>query len=279
MAEVHEGRVCVLGAGGPIGSSIAGPLAERYTLRLVDHLSEAEIRDRPLMTGAPPHPHLDPPHEWVRADVTDYDSVGAAVAGCDAVINLTVNRTDTAAAFRVNPGGTWNVLRACVEHGVRRVITTGPVNVAGSSFEGDDRYEFDLAEGAPFRPGSDLYALTKHLSYEIADAFAREYDLDVMTFLVSRLRPHDAYDGRDGDVVIPFSTAWSDLASAFLAGLRAPRPEHPNERFFICADLPMGKYRSDKARRLLGWESEHRFEDFTRMSGRTRLDPRKETST
>lgn len=270
MAEVREGLVCVLGAGGPIGSSIAGLLAEHYTLRLADVLSENEIRGRPLMTGAPPHPPLEAPHEWVNADVTDYDEVAAAVTGCAGVINLTVNRTETEAAFRVNPGGMWNVLRACVEQRVSRVIQTGPVNVAGMSFEGDHRYEFDLDEGAPFRPGSDLYALTKHLSYEIADAFAREHDLDVMTFLVSRLRPHDAYDGRDGDVVIPFSTAWSDLASAFLAGLRAPRLERPNERFFICADLPMGKYRPDKARRLLGWEAEHRFEDFTRRSGRRR---------
>ncbi|MFW5744338.1 MAG: NAD-dependent epimerase/dehydratase family protein [Spirochaetota bacterium] len=268
MAEVREGTVCVFGVGGPMGSSIIGPLAELYTLRLADIMSEAQVRERPLMKGAPPHPRLDSPHEWVQVDVTDYDQVDRAVEGCDAVINITVNRVCRPAAFRVNLGGTWNILRASARHGAKRVITTGPVNVEGMDFEGDYRYEFDVDEDAPFRAGAGLYPLTKHLSYEAADAFAREHDLDVMTLLVSRLRPHDAFDNRDGNVVIPFSTAWEDLASAFIAALRAPRMERPNERFFVCADLPMGKYRAGKAKRLLGWEAKHTFESFTRRSRR-----------
>ena len=272
MAEVREGTVCIFGVGGPMGSSIIGPLAGLYTLRLADLMNEAQIRERPLMKGAPPHPHLGAEsaraHEWVQVDVTDYDQVDRAVAGCDAVVNITVNRSNRPAAFRVNLGGSWNILRASARHGVKRVITTGPVNVAGMDFEGDYRYEFGVDEDAPFRAGAGLYPLTKHLSYEVADAFAREHDLDVMTLLVSRLRPHDAFDNRDGNVVIPFSTAWDDLASAFIAALRAPRMERPNERFFICADMPMGKYRAEKAKRLLGWEATHTFETFTRRSRR-----------
>lgn len=262
MPEVRDGRICIFGVGGPLGSSIIGPLAELYDLRLADLMSEEEIHERNLMKGAPPHPELASPHEWVQVDVTDYDQVERAVSGCSAVINLTVNRNRRPAAFRVNFGGAWNIFRASVEHGVSRVITTGPVNVAGMNFEGDYRYEFGVDEDAPFRPGANLYALTKHLAYETADIFAREHGLDVLTFLVSRLRPHDEYDNRDGNVVIPFSTAWEDLASAFIAGLRAPRMPHANERFFICADLPMGKYSAEKAKRLLGWEAQHRFERF-----------------
>jgi nucleoside-diphosphate-sugar epimerase len=218
------------------------------------------------MRGAPPHPQLSAPHEWVQVDVTDYGQVHGAVSGCDAVINLTVNRSERRAAFRVNLGGAHNIFRASVAHGVDRVIQTGPIHVESMDFEGDYRYEFDMDEGAPFRPASDLYGLTKHLSYETADAFAREQDLDIMTFIVSRLRPHDQYDDRTGNVVIPFSTAWDDLGSAFVAGLRAPRMPHPNERFYICAELPMGKYSAEKAERLLGWKASHTFEDFYRLS-------------
>lgn len=268
MAEVREGTVAVFGVGGPMGSSIIGALAERYTLRLCDLMSEAQIRERPLMKGAPPHPRLGPPHEWRQVDVTDYGQVERAVAGCDAVVSLTVNRSERGPAFRVNLGSTWTVLRACVRHGVKRVITTGPMNVAGTDFEGDYRFDFGIDDQAPFRAGAHLYSLTKHLSYECADAFAREHDLDLITLLVSRLRPHDAYDDRDGNVVIPFSTAWADLASAFVAALAAPRMERPNERFFICADLPMGHYVADKAKRLLGWEAEHRFEEYFSVSRR-----------
>lgn len=270
MPGVSEGRVCIFGAGGPMGSSIIGPLSESYTLRLADLATESEIRSRTLMKGAPAHPELNPPHEWVQVDVTEYDDVERAVRECDAVINVTVNRKHRPSAFRVNAGGAYNIFRASVAFGVARVIHTGPIHVESMDFEGDYRFDFNLDEGAPFRPGADLYGITKHLSYEIADSFAREHDLDVITFIVSRLRPHDQYDDRDGNVVIPFSTAWDDLASAFLAGLRAPRMPHPNERFYICADLPMGKYTAEKAERLLGWKARHRFEDFYSVGPRPR---------
>lgn len=267
MSSVPSGTVCILGAGGPMGSSIIGALARHYTLRLADRLSEREVRARPLMKGAPEHPHLGSPHEWVRVDVTDYRSVEAAVAGCDAVVNLTVNRSDVAAAFRVNLGGAWNVMLACAGSGVRRVIHTGPVNVAGMSFQGDYRHEFGIDEAAPMRPGADLYSLTKHLSYDLVDQLAAAHGIDTMTLLVSRLRQADERDGRDHDVVIPFSTAWSDLASAFRAALVAPALPQPNERFFICADLPMGKYSPAKAARLLGWQARERFDRFLHLPG------------
>ncbi|MFW5744337.1 MAG: hypothetical protein ACOC2D_13765, partial [Spirochaetota bacterium] len=80
MPAVEGGKVCIIGAGGSMGASIIGALSERYTLRLTDAVSEEQARARPLMWGAPPHPRLGPPHEWLR----------------------------------VNAFGTWNALRAAL---------------------------------------------------------------------------------------------------------------------------------------------------------------------
>jgi nucleoside-diphosphate-sugar epimerase len=242
-------------------------------LRLADIVGEDEVRARGEQMGAPalpPRPELAGA-KWLHCDVTDAKAVRAVCDGVDAVVNLTVNRSDERQAFLVNVGGAYNVFAAAAGAGVRRVIHTGPVNVAGMAFDGDNRYEFGLDESAPLRPGADLYALTKHLSFELADAFVRDLDvrsgLDIVTLLVSRLRPADRYDNRDHNVVIPYSTAWSDLASAFLAALRAPELPSRSERFFIAADLPMGKYSVEKARRLLGYRAKHRFEPFFTADG------------
>jgi nucleoside-diphosphate-sugar epimerase len=231
-------------------------------------VSEEEARERPLMWGAPPHPRLGPPHEWLRVDAADYAAVERAVEGCDAVINLSVVRWDASLAFRVNAFGTWNVLRAAVRHGVRRVIHTGPIWIGASGFDGDGAYEFDIDPDAPYRSGSHVYPLSKHLSFEIADAFAREHDLDVMTFLFAALYPRGAstnptHGGRA--LAVRAVVAWEELGAAFLAGLRVPRLERGNERFYICAQTPLAKIDVEKTERLLGWRAEHAFEQAYRI--------------
>ena len=44
-----------------------------------------------------------------------------------------------------------------------------------------------------------------------------------------------------GALAVRAVVAWEELGGAFLAGLRAPRLERPNERFFICAQTPLSK--------------------------------------
>jgi nucleoside-diphosphate-sugar epimerase len=261
MAAVESGRVCVFGAGGPVGAVVYAALRGRYTVRLTDVAPYEEVASRPASPLWPRGERPDPPDEWMLCDVTDLRQVERALEGCDAAINLTVNRSNTELAFRVNVGGAYNIMKAAVAQGVSRVIHTGPwARVNG--YEGDYRYEYAVADDVPYRAGTQLYPHTKGLSLDVVDAFAEGAGLDVMTFWLSRLRPADAYDGRDDDVLMSFSVAWSDLGRAFMCGLQAPSLPHPNEEFFICARLPMDKYRPDKAERLLGWRAESTFERF-----------------
>jgi nucleoside-diphosphate-sugar epimerase len=257
-------KVCVFGAGGPVGAAIAPLLMEHYTVCFTDIVQIEEFVAKEKSPGWPGWEQAPAaPHEWRLCDITDYGQVLQAMDGCDAVINLTVNRGSPELAFRINVVGTWNVMKAARALGVQRVIQSGPI-ARVNGYEGDYRYEYGVTADAPLRPGTLLYPHSKCMGHAIADAFAREAGLDVMTLLVSRLRPHDALDGRDDDVMISFSTAWDDLGPAFVKGLQAPRLPQPNEIFYICAELPFGKYSAEKAKRLLGWEAEHGFEQYYR---------------
>lgn len=263
MPAVTSGTIALIGAGGSVGKVVYDRLRHDYNLRLADRDPIEAIRARPAKKSIVPAwtESPEPPHEWVRCDVTNPTDVAKTVAGCEAVINLTVNRQDPATAHAVNIYGTYNILRASVEAGVRRVIHSGPwTRIHG--YESDVRYEFGLDSHTPYASGTGLYPLTKGLSLKVVDAFADHHDLDVMTFLISRIRPHDALDGRDDDVMISFSVSWRDLAEAFFCGLRAPRCPRPHETFFIAAPLPFEKYDLSREKALLGWEARDRFEAF-----------------
>ncbi len=262
MPGIEHGTVCIFGAGGPVGAVIAGLLRQHYRLRLTDIIGVSEAIARggdPLWPAWEEAP--EPPHEWRMVDVTDYRQVFQALEGCDAAVNLVVNRSEPEPAFSLNVGGAFNIMKAAAERGLKRVVHTG-VQARTQGYEGDLRYEFEVPADAPCRPGTPLYNHSKSLGYQVVNAFAEHRGLDVVTLLLSRLRPADRYDGRDDDVVQGFSVSWRDLARAYLCALRAPEMPHPNEMFNICAPLPMDKFRCEKARELLGWEAEDRFEDF-----------------
>jgi nucleoside-diphosphate-sugar epimerase len=271
MPAVNAGTVCILGAGGPVAAVSAELLAQSYSLRLVDSRSLEQILASGSDPRVPAHRprwtrELASPHEWIQADVACINELRQAMNGCQAVINLTVNREDPELAFAVNSYGAYAVGCAAADSQIQRLVQTGPFFVWGTNCEGDCRYEFPIPDDAHLRPGTVLYAHTKHIGHELTTVVAQERGLDVLTLLFHRLRPHDSLDNRDDNVVIPYSTAWEDLGSALLCALRAPTLPRPNERFFICARMPMNKCSPDKAERLLGWKPRHDFERFYRIS-------------
>lgn len=265
MPPVASGRVCVFGAGGSVGVCVDRALRGHYTLRFTDLAPIEQVIARPGGGGAWPHWDAPPaaPHEWRTCDVTDYDQVFAAMEGCDAAINLVVNRGHLELAFRINVVGAYNIMKAAAARKLKRVIHTG-MWARVNGYEGDYRYEYRIPDDAPYRAGTGLYAHTKSLGMDVVTAFAEQAGVDAMTFLLSRLRPHDRYDGRDDDVLISYSVAFEDLGEPYLLGLRAPVMPLPNEMFFICAPLPMQKYLTEKSERLLGWKPKHTFDRFHR---------------
>ena len=158
LPEPH--RVLVLGAAGPLGAATSAELRARglhlrvSDIGLLTELVSAQDGPRPIRT--------EPPHEERTLDVTDPTEVSRAAQDMDAIVNCTVIRNDPAEAFRVNMLGAHNVMTAAVEHGIRRVVHTGPSMTLGDHPAGytDDN---GLGSDLPPRPGDNLYFVSKYL--------------------------------------------------------------------------------------------------------------------
>ncbi|MEW6420820.1 MAG: NAD(P)-dependent oxidoreductase [Deinococcota bacterium] len=112
-------RVLITGAAGEIGSALREGLRGHFPiLRLTDH------RD----LGA-----AQPGEEIVRADLTQMDEVRAAMEGVDAVIHLggIANEHTYEQIRAVNMDGTYHVLEAARQAGVRRVAFASSIHAVG----------------------------------------------------------------------------------------------------------------------------------------------------
>lgn len=253
-------RVVVYGAGGPLAAVTTEALARDHVLRLTDIRPLADIvaENKPQSEGAPLPRVLGAPHEERVVDVAETDEVIAAARGMDAIINCSVVRPDPVQAFRVNTLGAYNVMRAAVANGIRRVVHTGPQQVTLPSPAGY-WYDFHLSDDVPSRPGAQLYILTKFLGQEICRVFAEEHDLEVPTLLFSSfVNPSNPAPEPLG--AFAFSISWEDAGEALRQALRAPSFPRPFEVLHIVGDLPHGKYDNDKAKQLLKWQPRDRLE-------------------
>ncbi|GBC99424.1 Uronate dehydrogenase [bacterium HR17] len=252
-------RVCFYGAGGPVAAAAIRALekAGGFTMRLTDLNADSLA------------PYTDR-HETMVVDVTDFEQVSAAAQGMDALVNCTVIRHDIAGAFRVNAVGAYNIMRAAVAHGVRRVVQTGPY-LAQGGYMGDYAADFDIPDDAPPRPGVGdphfgAYFLTKFLGQEICRVFAETYDITVVVLLFVAF--YDPNDERlvAGKGVNAFCVSWDDAGEAFRCALTVPALPRPFEVFHILADLPHGKFTNHKAKTLLHWQPNENFARYWRRS-------------
>ena len=247
-------KVVVYGAGGPLASATAREIAHTYTLRQTDVRPLADIlRDNnPQSEGAPMPALLAPPHEEQVVDVTDYAQVLAACEEMDAIVNCTVIRHDRNQAFRVNLVGAFNVMRAALAHGIRRVVHTGPYQLGQHGSAG---YFWDdyIPDDVPARPGDGMgnYLLTKFLGQEVCRIFAEQYQFEVPTLtFASFVNPDTPVTGG----LHALSLSWADSARAIRRALEVPTLPSPFEYMHIGTDLPHDVFPNAKAKRILGWE-------------------------
>jgi NAD dependent epimerase/dehydratase len=187
--------VLVTGSGGFIGSHLTEALLRRgHKVRALVHYNSRSSWGHLDETPAELRSRLE-----VRlGDVTDSYFMRDLVAGCEVVFHLAAligipySYHAPASYVATNTGGTLNILEACRQAGVRRVIVTSTSEVYGTA-----RYT-PIDETHPLQAQSP-YAASKIGADKLAEAYFCSYNLPVVT-----LRPFNTYGPRQSArAVIP----------------------------------------------------------------------------
>lgn len=163
-------RALVTGGGGFLGAALARKLRERGDeVRVFGRGSYADLEAIGI--------------DCARGDITDYEALKSASDDRDIVFHVAAKvglwgRYED--FYAVNVEGTKNVLRACMEHGIRKLVFTGSPSVV---FHGGDVEGVD--ESAPYPAKYDsFYSQTKALSEQMV--LAADHD----KLSTVSLRPH-----------------------------------------------------------------------------------------
>lgn len=118
----------------------------------------------------------DPRCTLFQADLREIDLLNAAMDGCELVIHLAAMwllhcKDFPRTAFDVNIAGTFNVLEACVENGVKRLVYSSSASVYG------DAVEVPMTEEHPFN-NKNFYGASKIACEAMCRAYHDQYGLD-----------------------------------------------------------------------------------------------------
>ena len=111
--------------------------------------------------------------ELRSGDITDIESVRRAVNGCDTVYHLAALYAnwlpDSALMYRVNEEGSRNVMQACLDAGIRKVVYCSSVAALGAHGRtpADESARFNL------NSTKDHYYISKHRAEQVALQFIR----------------------------------------------------------------------------------------------------------
>ena len=145
-------KILVTGGTGFIGSNLAIALVrEGYRVRI---LRRADSDLRAISSAEVEHR---------RGDVRDIDSLKRAMSGCDTVFHtaavVSYWRRDREKMYDTNIAGTKNVVAACLESGIEKLVHTSSVAAIGFPEEGNWADETNIFNWEPYDVG---YRISKH---------------------------------------------------------------------------------------------------------------------
>jgi UDP-glucose 4-epimerase len=281
-------RVLVVGAGGNLGRVVVPALMEAgHTARLADARA------------------LEAEQEFVRVDVRSPEQVRRAMRGVDAVVHaaalhgIHLERWPPQDFWQVNVTGTFNVLEAAREAGVRRLVLCSTMAVYGQSAEPPGDAWAVVSDNSPTLP-TDVYGMSKWLCEQLGRYYARHWGIGTVALRLGMFVP-ETFE-RYGFRLLFGGVDDRDVAQAVLLAL-----EHDSagsfDHFNVFADVPFtpedaqalqedpgavldrhwpgctklvhqrgldlgellwgrAMWSTDKARRLLGYRPRYNFTEF-----------------
>ncbi len=185
----------ITGAGGHVGNTLARMLCERKEkVRAMVHFSDTPRAFENLNA------------EKVEGDVTDYDSLLKAFKGAETVYHcaafIALEPRLHPKLHAVNVTGTENVIRACRETGVKKLVYVSSVEAIGNAAPGgilDESYGFDPANALI------TYGVTKaEGARRVLEAVEKEEVEAVILCPVAILGPNDYRPSKFGRMFMDF---------------------------------------------------------------------------
>ncbi len=191
----HHKKVLVTGAGGFIGSHLVEKLvAEGAQVRaFVRYNSRADVGLLKLTA-----PEIRAQLEIIGGDLRDEHAMRKAVEGCQivlhlgALISIPYSYYHPVEVAQTNVSGTLNILNACREAGIERLVHTSTSEVYGTA------RQVPISEAHPLQ-GQSPYSASKIGADKLAESYHCAFGLPVVT-----LRPFNTYGPRQSArAVIP----------------------------------------------------------------------------
>lgn len=270
-------KIALTGSSGRVGDAIAtAALARGDSLVAIDRVPSATLQESANC-------------RFVESEMSDYETLVEAFAGCDAVIHMAAIPAPFKHPDHIvhnnNVVGSYNALRAAAEHGITRVCQASSVNAIGLSYSRAPRFDYFPIDEAHPNYSEDAYSLSKWICEAQADAFVRRYeDMRIASMRFHWVVPERATAWRRSSETTPQSaknlwayTRFDAAADACLKSLEATFEGH--EAFYIVApdtssetpslelartyfpEVPIrgdlsghkGFFDCSKAEKLLGW--------------------------
>ncbi len=166
--------VAMFGAGGKIGRHALRVLAERgMAVRALSH--RTPVRGDHVLS--------------IAGSITNLEIVKEVVRGADIVVQMATTKEDPDTFFDVSVRGTFNVLEACREAGIRQLILLGGDAAFGIWFYPQP---IPIDENHPLAAYPGYYAFSKVMEEVMAQQYAIQYGLPVTI-----LRSSWVFEGTD----------------------------------------------------------------------------------
>ncbi len=237
-------KVVVTGGSGRVG---------RYVIREV--AKSFDVKNADLVAGADGIDHVD-------CDVMDLDKVRAALKGADAVVHLAAIDYDWKAKpevyIDVNTRGSWHVLQAAAELGLKKAVICSSISACGlSEMRPTWRPQYlQVDESHPCEP-VQAYSVSKLIIEEMARSFVNGTSLDVTclrpmaVILPETLGDYISFIDEPTRQWLFYYITAQDLARAFDLALKASGPRF-GVYFASAADTSRPEPTLDWYRQLFG---------------------------